>query len=188
MSTPGVVGTQTPIVVLRDTGASQSLLLEDKLPREANTYTGSDVLLQGVDLEVMSVPVHRIQVQSDLVASPVSEGVQPSLPVKGVVFILGNDLAGDKVMPSPCMVSSPHNANDSCADSDANIFYPSFAMTRAMAKWTQSNIGHDSEFTGSTESAILDKGNTDNVNEIESQVELAGTILSHGRELENACH
>jgi len=49
-------GTQTPIVVLQDTGASQSLLLKDKLPREANTYIGSDVLLQGVDLEVMSVP------------------------------------------------------------------------------------------------------------------------------------
>ena len=42
--------------------------------------------------------------------------------------------------------------------------------------------------TGNTESAILDKGSTDNVNEIESQVELADTILSHGRELENACH
>ena len=56
MSTLGVVGTQTPIVVLQDTGASQSLLLKDKLPQETNTYTGSDVLLQGVDLEVMSVP------------------------------------------------------------------------------------------------------------------------------------
>ena len=28
VSTPGVVGTQTPIAVLRDTGASQSLLLK----------------------------------------------------------------------------------------------------------------------------------------------------------------
>ena len=130
-----------------DTGASQSLLLKDKLPREANTYTGSNVLLQGVDLEVMSVPLHRIQVQSDLVAGPVSVGVQPSLPVKGVDFILVNDLAGDKVMPSSCMVSSPHDASDSCVDSDANIVYPSCAVTRAMAKRTQSNIGHDSEFT-----------------------------------------
>ena len=59
----------------------------------------------GVDLEVMSIPLHRIQVQSDLVSGPVSVGVRPSLPVKGVDFILGNDLAGDKVMPSPCMVS-----------------------------------------------------------------------------------
>ena len=74
------------------------------------------------------------------------------------------------------------------AVSDANIVYPSCAVTRAMAKRTQSNIGHDSEFTGSTESAILDEGSTDNVNEIESQVELANTILSHGRELEKACH
>ena len=91
-------------------------------------------------------------------------------------------------MPSPCMVSSPHDASDSCVDSDTNIVYPSCAVTRAMAKRTQSNIGHDSEFTGSTKSAILDEGSTDNVNEIESQVELADTILSHGRELKNACH
>ena len=56
VSTPGVVSTQIPIAILRDTGASQSLLLKDKLPQETNTYTGSDVLLQGVDLEVMSVP------------------------------------------------------------------------------------------------------------------------------------
>ena len=187
VSTPGVVGTQTPIVVLRDNGVNQSLLLKDKLPREANTYTGSDVL-QGVDLEVMSVPLHQIQLQSDLVAGRVPVGVRPSLPVKGVDFILGNDLAGDKVMPLPCMVSSPHDASDSCVDRDANIVYPSCAVTRAMAKRTQSNIGHDSEFTGSTESAILDEGSTDNVNEIESQVELANTILSHGRELEKACH
>jgi len=35
--------------------------------------------------------------QSDLVSGPVSVGVRNSLPVKGVNFILGNDLAGDKV-------------------------------------------------------------------------------------------
>ena len=62
-----------------------------------------------------------MQVQSDLVAAPVSVGVQPSLPVKGADFILGNDLAGDKVMPLPCMVSSPNDASDSCVDSDASL-------------------------------------------------------------------
>ena len=49
---------QIPVVVLRDTRASQSLLLKDKLPLESNTYIGSDVLIQGVDLEVMSIPLH----------------------------------------------------------------------------------------------------------------------------------
>ena len=92
--------------------------------------------------------------QSDLVSGPVSVGVRSSLPVKEVDFILGNDLAGDKVLPSPCMVSSPHDASDCCVDSDANIVYPSCAVTRAMVNRAQSNIGHDSEFTGSTESVI----------------------------------
>jgi len=92
-------------------------------------------------------------VQSDLVSGPVSVGVRSSLPVKEVDFILGNDLAGDK-LPSPCMVSSPHDASDCCVDSDANIVYSSCAVTRAMVNRAQSNIGHDSEFTGSTESVI----------------------------------
>jgi len=44
--------------VLRDTGASQSLLLEGILPSSDQSYTGSDVLIQGVGLEVISVPLH----------------------------------------------------------------------------------------------------------------------------------
>ena len=39
-----------PVCVLRDTGASQSLLLEGVLPLSESTYSGSNVLLQGVEL------------------------------------------------------------------------------------------------------------------------------------------
>ncbi|KAI2644597.1 Retrovirus-related Pol polyprotein [Labeo rohita] len=44
-------------------------------------------------MEVMKVPIHRIHFQSDLVTDFVEVGVRPVLPVKGVSFILGNDLA-----------------------------------------------------------------------------------------------
>lgn len=42
------------------------------------------------------MPIHRIHRQSDLVTDSVVVGVRPSLPVKGVSFILGNDLARGK--------------------------------------------------------------------------------------------
>lgn len=32
-------------------------------------------------------------------------GVHPDLPVKGVSLLLGNDLAGDKVIVNPCMTN-----------------------------------------------------------------------------------
>ena len=148
VSIPGLVGAQTPVVVMRDTGASQSLLLKDKLPQEANTYTGSDVLIQGVDLEVMNIPLHRIQIQSNLVSGPVIVGVRHSLPVQGVDFILGNDLAGDKVQALPCMINTPDGMSDSSVDCDTNVVYPSCAVTRAMAKQAQSSVSHDCEPIG----------------------------------------
>ena len=36
--------------------------------------------------------------ESNLVTGPVKVGIQPSLPFEGVLLILGNDLAGDKVV------------------------------------------------------------------------------------------
>jgi len=50
--------TRVPITVLRDTCANQSLLIENKLPCAAQTSTGCDVLIQGVELEKMSIPLH----------------------------------------------------------------------------------------------------------------------------------
>ena len=39
----------TPITILRDTGASQSLILEDTLPFSEKTSSGTSVLIQGVE-------------------------------------------------------------------------------------------------------------------------------------------
>ena len=39
---------ETPIMILRDTGANQSLLLEGSLPLSEQISTGTDVLIQGV--------------------------------------------------------------------------------------------------------------------------------------------
>ena len=53
--------------------------------------------------------MHHISLFSDLVTSNVTLGVRPSLPVKGISMLLGNDLAGGNVLPSP--VCNPHFSN-----------------------------------------------------------------------------
>ena len=50
-----------PIRILRDTGASQSLLLEGVLPLSENTSVGAIVLLQGVELGCFNVPRHQVR-------------------------------------------------------------------------------------------------------------------------------
>jgi len=117
-----------PVHVLRDTGASQSLLLEGLLPLSESTSAGSNALLQGVGLEVISVPLHIIHLTSQLVCSPVMVGVRPSLPVPGIALLLGNDLAGDKVMVDPCVSRNPQL--NSVQEVVPSVF-PSCAVMRA---------------------------------------------------------
>ena len=69
-------------------------------------------------------------------------GIRPFLPFKGVHMLLGNDLAGDKVVVDPLLTSTP------CADQPPDPIeqeipdlYPSCAVTRAMAKKANQNKG-----------------------------------------------
>ncbi|XP_033098555.1 CUB and sushi domain-containing protein 3-like [Anneissia japonica] len=70
-----------PVKILRDTGASQSLLLAGILPLSEKSSTGANVLISGVEFGSTSVPLHRINLQSALVTGSVLVGVMPSLPV-----------------------------------------------------------------------------------------------------------
>ena len=52
-----------------------------------------------MNLNTITVPLHRVYPHSSLITGPVVVGVRPTLPVTGISFILGNDLAGGKVKP-----------------------------------------------------------------------------------------
>ena len=72
---------------------------------------------------------------TDLVTGLVAVGIRPSLPFKGVHLLLGNDLAGDKVVVNPLLT------NILCTDQPPDPIeqeipdlYQSCAVTRAMAK------------------------------------------------------
>ena len=132
----------TPIKILRDTGASQSLILADTLPFSEKTSSGTSVLIQGVECGFVNVPLHNIYLSSDLVTGLVAVGIRPSLPFKGVHLLLGNDLAGDKVVVNPLLTTIP------CLDQPPDPIeqeipdlYPSCAVTRAMAKKAKQNDG-----------------------------------------------
>ena len=99
----------TPIKILRDTGASQSLILADILPFSEKTSSGTSVL--------------------------VVIGITPSLPFKGVHLLLGNDLAGDKVVVNPLVTDTPNiGQTDDPIEQEIPDLYLSCAVTRAMAK------------------------------------------------------
>lgn len=74
-------------------GSSESFILDSKLNFSSESSTGNSVLIRGIGLEVFSAPLHRFQLESELVHGEVEIALRPSLPVEGVDLILGNNLA-----------------------------------------------------------------------------------------------
>ena len=81
--------------------------LEGSLPFSEVSATGENVLIQGIGMDIISVPLHKMNFKSDLISGTVIVGVRPELPVKGVFMLLGNDLAGGKVLPEPMLPIIP---------------------------------------------------------------------------------
>ena len=102
---------KVPVKILRDTGASRSYIVSSVLPFSQFTATGDNVLMKGMDLDVLPVPAHKLRLDCGLVQGEVTMGVRPALPVQGVQVILGNDLAGSRVWadgpPQPVVTASP---------------------------------------------------------------------------------
>ena len=92
-----------PVKILRDMGVSKSFLLANTLPLSDVSFTGTNVLIKGVD----SILLHNAYLSSDLVSSHVVVGILPSLPFDGVHLLLGNDLAGSKVEVNPLVTDKP---------------------------------------------------------------------------------
>ena len=125
----------TPIKILRDTGASQSLILADILPFSEKTSSGTNVLIQGVECGTVNIPLHHVNLSSDLVTGLVVIGIKPSLPFKSVHLLLGNDLAGDKVVVNPLVTDTANiGQTEDPIEQEIPDLYPSCAVTRAMAK------------------------------------------------------
>jgi len=81
-----------------------------------------------------NVPLHTVHLKSGLVNGAVKLGVRRQLPVEGVDLIIGNDLAGGKVFPSPIVTHIPSVKEQSNLSTLYPSAFPARAVTRAQAQ------------------------------------------------------
>ena len=125
-----------PIKILRDTGASQSLILTNTLSLSKQSYSGTNILFKGVhSSEYSPIPLHNIKLQSDLVSGDVQIGIIDSLPFDGIQLILGKDLAGEKVRVNPILSNTPCSEYiPNTTEQEIPNLSPSCAVTRGISK------------------------------------------------------
>ena len=118
--------------ILRDTRATQSLMLDSVLPLTENSFTGANVFISGVQMGVLEVPLHEVNIKSSLINGNIVIGMRPFLPVEGISLILGNDFAGERVMVDPRVVEKPRDdeKTDRLAEKFPDIF-PASVVTRS---------------------------------------------------------
>lgn len=131
ISLPGAPADQKSVRFLRDTGASQSFMLADVLPVSEITSSGANVIVQGIEMGYKTLPLHRVHVDTELASGCFDVAVCSALPVVGVMFIMGNDIAGGKVRPLPEVVEQPKTCLMSQAMSEV---FPACVLTRAQAR------------------------------------------------------
>ena len=158
------------VSILRDTGASQSLILDSVLPFGGKSSTGTSVLLQGVEGGYFEVPLHSVDLQSGLVSGKVNLGIRKSLPMEGVSLILGNDLAGDKVtvpIVSATPLACEHAETESLVQEFPEVF-PACAVTRSMARKSSESVRKTSSDDVSLEDSFFSHLNDENTCPTES--------------------
>ena len=146
VSITGSGSDQHPVRILRDTGAAQSFLLASALSLSADSACGSSVLVQGIEMGFVSVPLHRVHLQCSLVAGVFRVGVRPSLPVKGVTFILGNDIAGGQVVPVLEVLEHPDTLQSDVLEQEYPGVFPVCAVTRAQSRKMGDVVGLSDTF------------------------------------------
>ena len=128
------VSTSVSVKILRDTGATQTLMSKHTLPFGKSSATGKSIVIQGIEGGFKKVPLHRVNLVSDIVSGSVVVGVLNTLPVKGVSMLLGNDLAGGKVIAESDVVIEPVTSaeTDKFEEEISNVI-PSCGVTQAQA-------------------------------------------------------
>ncbi|XP_036003896.1 uncharacterized protein LOC118566311 [Fundulus heteroclitus] len=121
------------VKILRDTGGSQTIIREGILPLSGKSSCQSSVVVQGIGMNVVSTPLHNIHISSPFVSGFFRVAVLPVLPIRGIDLILGNDLAGGKVLPVPEVLDTPDTSSESEHPMAPDIF-PACVLTRAQTK------------------------------------------------------
>lgn len=88
------------IPILRDTGASQTVILGGVVPFSDSSACVYNVVLSGTEMGYVPRPLHKVRVDCQLVSGVFPVAVCPVLPITGVTMLLGNDIAGGQVVPA----------------------------------------------------------------------------------------
>ena len=139
---------KNPVTILRDTGASQSLMLSSVSPESTDGEISAKALIQGIDGGYVPVPLRRVVLKSGLVSGIVTVGVVPSLPIDGVDFLLENDLAGDKVSVTPVLVDAlAEQAETEALEDEFPGIFPACMVTRCQARRTKRDLDESEKTT-----------------------------------------
>ena len=92
----GPNGGPVEVSILRDTGASQSLLLRNKLPKGIIEAARETVLIEGIGGRRLKIPLCTVTLKSQWKNGPIQVGVVDKLPMKGISLILGNEVESKK--------------------------------------------------------------------------------------------
>ena len=95
----GPHGGPMEVSILRDTGASQSLLLRNKLPKGVIKATHETVMIEGSGGKRVKIPLCKITLKSQWKNGPIQVGVGDKIPMKGISLILGNEVKTEKCHP-----------------------------------------------------------------------------------------
>ncbi|XP_069163371.1 uncharacterized protein [Procambarus clarkii] len=97
----------TPVVILRDSGAAQSLILETSLPEGISADEMQKVILGGFPSTLYVAPLVQVHLDSQHFKGECRLAVVDSLPIEGIDVILANDLALGLLPNCPLVVDIP---------------------------------------------------------------------------------
>ena len=115
----GPHGGPVEVSILRDTGASQSLLLRNKLPKRVIEATRETVMIEGIGGKRVKIPLCKITLKSQWKNGPIRVGVVDKLPMKGISLILGNEVKTKKCHPEKMAKISAINEDGKMAKMNA---------------------------------------------------------------------
>ncbi|XP_068218551.1 uncharacterized protein [Palaemon carinicauda] len=120
------LGRSVPVRIVRDTCSSNSLIVKGKVPVLEKYFTSDRLVVRSLG-GLVTVPLCRLYLHCGLLARYVTVGVVDELPIRGVDFLMGNDLAGGKVVPSPIVVDTPLEVSPV----EDPVLYPSCVVQRS---------------------------------------------------------
>ena len=115
---------RTAVRMLRDTGAQQSVILAGVLPLNGETECGASAIIRGVEMGYISAPLHKLYVRSDLMSGYFKVAVRDELPIDGISFVMGNDIAGGKVYPVMQVLEQPRLGGVESEHDPLSVQYP----------------------------------------------------------------